>query len=31
MLAYDNGVADQAVTTDDTVQFAVGAFDVSLD
>lgn len=32
LLAYDNGnVDDQAVTTDDTVQFASGAFDVDLD
>lgn len=31
MLCYDNGVTDQAVGTDDTVQFAVGAFDVTID
>ena len=31
MLCYDNGVVDQAVATDDTVQFAAGAFDVTLD
>ena len=30
LLVYDNDVADQAVGTDDVVEFADGAFDVSL-
>ena len=31
MIFYDNSnVVDQAVATDDTVQFATGDFDVSL-
>lgn len=30
LYVYDNGVTDQAVGADDTVQFAAGAFDVSL-
>lgn len=30
-LFYDNGVTDQAVGIDDVVQFAAGAFDITLD
>lgn len=30
LIFYDNGVADQAVTTDDTVYFPAGDFDVSM-
>lgn len=30
VICYDNGVADQAVALNDTVQFAAGALDVSL-
>lgn len=31
LLAYDNDMGDQAVTTDDTAQFAIGDLDITLD
>lgn len=31
LLFYDNGITDQAVTTDDTVNFPIGDFDITMD